>query len=88
MKISLTPALDKFVAEKVKAGDYLDADEVIRDSLRRWREQEELLRIPSEWLEHEIEEGLESPDLVPSRTFWTDLRDELHRERGKALRRR
>ena len=37
MKIELAPSLDKFIAEKIKNGDYRDAAEVIRDSLRRWK---------------------------------------------------
>ena len=60
MKIELAPNLDKFVAEKIKNGDYMDAAEVIRDRLRRWKEQEEILRIDPDWLEQEIQEGLTS----------------------------
>lgn len=80
MKIDLSPSLDKFVAEKITSGDYVDVSEVIRDSLRRWKEQEKGLQAGTEWLEQEIQEGLESPDLPASKTFWTDLRTELHRE--------
>jgi putative addiction module CopG family antidote len=80
MKIDLSPSLDKFVAEKITSGDYVDVSEVIRDSLRRWKEQEKALQAGTEWLEQEIQEGLESPDLPASKTFWTDLRTELHQE--------
>ena len=80
MKIDLSPSLDKFVAEKIKNGDYVDVSEVIRDSLRRWKEQEELLRADTDWLEQEIQEGIDSADLPTSKTFWTDLRTELHNE--------
>jgi putative addiction module CopG family antidote len=80
MKIELTPNLDKFVAEKIKNGDYIDAAEVIRDSLRRWKEQEEILQMDPDSLEQEIQEGLDSFDLPASKTFWKDLRQELHRE--------
>jgi putative addiction module CopG family antidote len=41
MKVALAPTLEKFVSKKVKAGTYLDASDVIRESLRRWKEQEE-----------------------------------------------
>ena len=61
----------------------MDAAEVIRDSLRRWKEQEEILRMDPDWLEQEIQEGLDSPDLAASKTFWKDLREELHREQKK-----
>lgn len=84
MKIDLSPSLDKFVTEKIKSGDYVDMSEVIRDSLRRWKEQEELLRAGNDWLEQEIQEGIDSADLPAGKTFWTDLRTELHREHAKS----
>ena len=80
MKIDLSPSLDKFVAEKIKSGDYVDVAEVIRDSLRRWKEQEKTLQADTDWLEQEIQEGLDSADLPAGKTFWTDLRTELHQE--------
>lgn len=87
MKIELAPSLDKFVAEKLKTGDYVNAAEVIRDSLRRWKEQEEILQADPDWLEQEMQEGLDSPDLPASKTFWADLRKELHREHRNGRRR-
>lgn len=80
MKIDLSPSLDKFVAEKIKSGDYVDVGEVIRDSLRRWKEQEKIQQTGADWLEQEIQEGLDSADLPANKTFWTDLRTELHQE--------
>ena len=80
MKIDLSPSLDKFVTAKIKSGDYMDVGEVIRDSLRRWKEQEKALQAGADWLEQEIQEGLDSADLPASKTFWTDLRTELHQE--------
>ena len=82
MKVSLVPNLEKFVAEKIKSGDYQDSSEVIRDSLRRWKEREEAASIEREWLEREIQEGFESPDLPATKTFWKDLSKELHEEHG------
>jgi antitoxin ParD1/3/4 len=88
MKISLAPGLDKFVAQKLKTGNYLDAGEVIREGLRRWKEQEATGLLDSEGLEQEIQQGLDSPDLPGSKTFWSDLRKELHREYKNGTRRR
>jgi hypothetical protein len=51
-----------------------------RESLRRWREQEETGRGAPIWLEQEIQEGLDSPDLPGGTGFWRDLRKELHGE--------
>lgn len=80
MKIELTASLDKFVSDKIKNGDYVDAADVVRDSLRRWKEQEAILRVDPDWLEQEIQAGMDSPDLTGNKLFWTDLRKELHRE--------
>lgn len=42
MNVSLTPELEKFVADKVKSGLYNNASEVVRASLRLLKEQEDL----------------------------------------------
>ena len=53
---------------------------MVRESLRRWKEQEEYRGLGEEWLEAQIEEGLESDDLRGGKDFWNGLRKELHRE--------
>lgn len=80
MQIELPPSLGQFVAEKIKNGDYVDVSEVIRDSLRRWKEQEELLRADTGWLEQQLVEGVNSPDVPAKETFWKELKGELHKE--------
>ncbi|MEP7342787.1 MAG: type II toxin-antitoxin system ParD family antitoxin [Acidobacteriota bacterium] len=42
MNVSLTPELDNFIAEKVASGFYSSASEVIRESLRLLKEQDDL----------------------------------------------
>jgi putative addiction module CopG family antidote len=88
MKISLAPSLEKFVAKKIKSGDYQDRSEVIRDSLRRWKEREEAAEIERDWLEQEIQAGFDSPDIPHGKNFWKDLRQELHEEHKSASRSR
>ncbi|MCX6890731.1 MAG: type II toxin-antitoxin system ParD family antitoxin [Verrucomicrobia bacterium] len=88
MKVALAPTLEKFVSKKIKTGTYLDASDVIRESLRRWKEQEAPGRAASDWLEQEIQEGLDSSDLPGGPDFWRDLRKELHGEHKKGSRRR
>ena len=88
MKISLVPGLEKFVAKKMRSGDYQDPSEVIRESLRRWKEQEQATVLERDWLEKQIQEGLDSPDLPPGKTFWADLKKELHYEKKNGSRRR
>ena len=41
MNVSLTPELEKFVAEKVKSGLYTSASEVVRASLRLMKEEDD-----------------------------------------------
>jgi putative addiction module CopG family antidote len=86
MKVALAPGLDEFVAMKVKSGDYKDEAEVIRESLRRWKEHEYSTALEPEWLEQEVLEGLESPELPLDRAFWKDLRNELASETGQKTR--
>ena len=43
MNVSLTPALEKFVADKVQSGRYTSASEVVREALRL-SEQHEISR--------------------------------------------
>ncbi len=88
MKVALAPSLEKFVSGKIKAGVYLDASDVIRESLRRWRDQEETGRAASDWLEEAIQEGIDSPDLTGDSAFWRVLRTEVHKEHKNGLRRR
>jgi antitoxin ParD1/3/4 len=88
MKVALAPTLEKFVCKKIKTGTYLDASDVIRESLRRWREEEEIGRGPSDGLEQAIQEGLDSPDMSGGPGFWRDLRKELHHEHKNGSRRR
>lgn len=87
MKVALAPTLERFVSTKLKTGTYLDASEVIRQSLRRWKEQEDAGQAASDWLEQELLEGLDSPDLDGNSTFWGELRKELHREHENGSRR-
>ena len=88
MKVALAPTLEKFVSKKLKTGGYLDASEVIRESLRRWKQQEEAGRATLDWLEEQLLEGLDSPDLAGGPAFWRELRGELHREHRNGSRRR
>jgi len=40
MNVSLTPELDRFVAEKVESGRYTSASEVVREALRLLEEHD------------------------------------------------
>jgi antitoxin ParD1/3/4 len=58
MNISLTPALEKLVHEKVTSGLYNSASEVIREALRLLYERDSIQQKRIEELKKDIEEGL------------------------------
>lgn len=58
MNVSLTPELEKMVGEKVKSGLYNSASEVVRQSLRLLKEQDELKAHRLEELRREVQAGL------------------------------
>lgn len=62
MNISLTPELERFVAEKVQTGLYQTASEVVREGLRLLHERDELHRRKLEELRQEIGSGLKEAD--------------------------
>ena len=60
MHISLTPELESTVKQKVASGFYNNASEVIRDALRFWEKNEELVQhMKLELLKERLETGAE-----------------------------
>lgn len=64
MNVSLTPELEKLVAEKVASGGYASASEVIREALRLLCERDQLNQ-----LRREVRQGLEQLDQGRARLF-------------------
>jgi antitoxin ParD1/3/4 len=62
MNVSLTPELERLVAEKVEAGMYASASEVVRDALRLLFQAEELRLRRLEQLDSEIQIGIDQAD--------------------------
>jgi len=62
MNISLTPELERLIAEKVDSGLYNTASEVVRDALRRLFEPEEERRRLKAKLNAEIDEAIAELD--------------------------
>ncbi len=62
MNVSLTPELEKFVDEKVKSGLYNSASEVIRESLRLLRREDEIEQLQLEELRREIKKSIKQMD--------------------------
>jgi antitoxin ParD1/3/4 len=62
MNVSLTPELEKFVDEKVKSGLYNSASEVVRESLRLLRREDEIEQLQLEELRREIKSSIKQMD--------------------------
>ncbi len=58
MNVSLTPELEAFVNDKVKTGLYNSASEVVRESLRLLRRQDELEKLQLNELKREIKSSI------------------------------
>ncbi len=65
MNISLTPELEKMVQQKVAAGMYDYANEVIRDALRLLNERDQIQELRLKELQKDIKNGLDSGDPTP-----------------------
>ena len=77
MNVSLTPALEKLIQEKVKTGLYNSASEVIREALRLLEEQDRLRRMKLEDLRKEIAVGINQADrgeLIEGKEVFRKLR--------------
>lgn len=57
MNVSLTPALEKFVAQKVQSGLYQTASEVIREGLRLLEERDALQQARLDDIRQAIQDG-------------------------------
>lgn len=62
INVSLTPALAKFVRDRVKRGRYQSASEVVRDGLRVLAEREKERRGALEEVRRKIAEGIARAD--------------------------
>jgi antitoxin ParD1/3/4 len=59
MNVLLKPELEKFVADKVKAGQYADASDMVNEALEMLKEQEEFTPEREQYLRREIQRGLD-----------------------------
>jgi antitoxin ParD1/3/4 len=62
MNVSLTPELENFVKQKVTAGMYNSASEVMREALRLLEEQDSLREMKVEALRRDIRDGVNELD--------------------------
>jgi len=86
MNVSLSPELERFVAEKVESGLYQTASEVVRDGLRLLKQREEERSVRLQRLRNEIQTGLDQLDRgekISGSAVFGEIRDmSLARRRG------
>ena len=58
--VSLTPDLEKFIAQKLKNGGYKSTSEIVREGLRLLKDRDVLREAKLKALKKEIQEGLSS----------------------------
>ncbi|MFI5384525.1 MAG: type II toxin-antitoxin system ParD family antitoxin [Fimbriimonadales bacterium] len=84
MNVSITDEIESFVAEKVAAGQYNNASEVVRAALRMMREEDLYLA----WLRKEVQIGLDDIDAGRVQPFTKELVKEINAEGRRRLRER
>lgn len=62
MNVSLTPELEKFVADKVASGRYTSASEVVREALRLLEDQERSRALRLEEFDRELQARMDALD--------------------------
>ena len=73
MNISLTPALEQFVNQKVSSGLYNSVSEVIREALRLLISKEEISQERLNLLNKDIEDGLNDSKTFDGHKAMKDL---------------
>lgn len=82
MNVSLTPELERFIAEQVESGRYRSASEVVRDAVRLLQAQLEERAAKLEALRAAVEVGLAELDRgegLSAEEVLGDLLDRLNR---------
>ena len=84
MNVSLTPALERLIARKLKSGLYRSASEVIREALRLLHERDRFRELRLEDARKEVSKGIRDLNAGRSRTFDAKLAESI-KSRGRKL---
>lgn len=80
MDVSLTKDLQKFVADKVRAGGYSNASEVVREALRELRAKEASAKIDSRELAELLLPAVRGPHRPLTQKHFDEIRQRALRE--------
>jgi antitoxin ParD1/3/4 len=85
MELLLKPELERFVAEKVKAGQYADSSDVVNAALEVLKEQEEFTPEHDAYLRREVARGIDQLDRGERAQFDAEkiIAEERARVRGE-----
>jgi antitoxin ParD1/3/4 len=86
MNVSLTPELEKFVADKVATGRYTSASEVVREALRLLEREEKSREEQLAEFNRELKARLEAMDrgeYVTSEEFEQEMRERSAQRRKR-----
>ena len=86
MDVLLRPELERFVAERVSAGQYTDASDIVNEALEVLKEQEEFTPEHEAYLRREVRRGLEQLDAGETAAF--DAKKIIAEERQRLVGRR
>jgi antitoxin ParD1/3/4 len=81
--VNLTDELDRFVASRVKSGQYANASEVVRSALRLLERDEREYEEKMAALRTAIQEGLDSGDAEPG--VFERIREKYGLRRGVSI---
>jgi antitoxin ParD1/3/4 len=79
--VSLTPSMEKEIAEAVESGEYSSVSEIVREGLRLWRERRKQGVLYEEWLAAQVELGWDQADRGELEPY--DMRDIIDRTLSK-----
>lgn len=80
MNVSLTPELNRWIAEKVKSGFYKSSSEVVREGIRALKQREEQRLAMLDDLRRELLVGLKQLDAGKSHRFDLALLESVKKE--------
>jgi antitoxin ParD1/3/4 len=81
MDVSLKPELERFIAEKIKAGEYASANDIVNEALEVLKEQDEFTPEHEAYLRSEVRKGLKQLDGGQRSNF--RAKDIIADERGR-----
>lgn len=87
MEVLLNPELEQFVVEQVKSGFYHSPSEVIAESLRLFREYEQLNKIKRDQLRQDVQMAIDQIQRGEGQVYYSteELAEEIKKSAKESL---